>query len=299
MSTMNRRKRITALVASTIALAGVFAGTAEPVSAYGTVDTNTFKIQSSGFDFGGDTFAAGAPTNKASVDWVFGWWGNRPEVSGTIHLENVTNNCSRIKVRSYDDDGNWLSPNDFSSEVCASSNGHVSLDVDVSGRPAATKVQVVLQSKLDVAGAKWGKVKAKTIHLADVLKVDDVQISEPEVDFGDGAFVSGTLADPGTLTWNREDYRPWASLTGTMAMKQADDLCARMRLELSSSTYGVQSNVYGTERCVFDDDLHTFSINLGNAVQADSYTDEVRVIIEARPNGGIWAERGSYVSTLP
>jgi len=132
-----------------------------------------------------------------------------------------------------------------------------------------------------------------------VLKVADVRIKRAEVKFGDGGWDGNGPADHGTLTWKVDDYRPYPVLEGTLYMVNADDLCARMRIKYISSAYGVQDNTYGTERCVYDDAQHTFDIDLGNYLAANSYVDQAKVIIQRRPNGGTWENAGSVLVELP
>ena len=59
------------------------------------------KITEDGFDFGGNKFSLGSPTNKADV--TFTWSGGKvtPHVKGTLYMNNVAGVCARMKIEYY------------------------------------------------------------------------------------------------------------------------------------------------------------------------------------------------------
>ena len=61
--------------------------------------TYKIKIKEKGFDFGGKSFAMGAPTNAGVVAWS---WGNgqiTPSISGYIHIKNAASACARLQIK--------------------------------------------------------------------------------------------------------------------------------------------------------------------------------------------------------
>ncbi len=300
MTIIQRRKRLAALLASTITITGAIAGTSGTASAYGPVQTSLFKIQKVGYDIGGQTFANGNPTDKAEVQWTQAWFANLVHVSGTLHFEGVSGSCARVKVTSYDENGSVILPVDHSAEECVFSDAHIGRAFGVDGRLGASKVTVALQTRVNAPNAPWGGIGSKTFEYGPVLKTADVLISRIETDFGSGVFTGGTASDSGTLTWKVDDYRPYPVLNGILFMREAKYLCARMRLKYIRSDSGtVVDNAYGTERCQTDDDLHQIPIFLGASNRAYAAVDTVKVMIEVRPDGGTWSTRGQYTVNLP
>lgn len=302
MNIIRRRTRIAALLAiTTISAAGVVAG-AGSASAYGVVQTDDVSINRVGFDIGGSGWNGADPTGPAELEWSTAWFANIPTVSGYLHFKGVANNCARVRVISFDENDIQVGETAFSDEECVSGNGHIRRAFEVQGALAAASVEVTLQTALNVAGASWGGIGSQTFEYGPTVGTDLVKISRAEVDFGVGTFANGTAPSSGTLHWeviNGYQIRP--RLEGTLYMKEAKYLCARVNLKYSSSlpNIGVIDTTYGEEHCASDDDLHTFAVNHFNPAVASSMIDTVKVILEVRPDGGAWSTRGSATVRLP
>jgi hypothetical protein len=89
------------------------------------------KITEDGFDFGGETFVAGAPTNSGDVAWTWSEGQVTPRVTGRLHLNNVVSACARLEIEyfTYDD---VLLTTTAGGKRCASDNSHYWGDVDLS-----------------------------------------------------------------------------------------------------------------------------------------------------------------------
>lgn len=303
MNTITRRARLLALVAATsISVIGAVATSATDASAYGVVQTDDVVINRVGFDIGGSGFANGAPTSPATLEWATAWFANIPTVSGNLHFEGVANNCARVRVTSFDDAGVELDPPNFSNQECVSGNGHFSRAFTVQADLGASSVEVTLQTALNVVNPVWGGIGSETYEYGPTVGTNDVLLSRAELDFGTGVFTNGAPPSAATLHWEVVDgYKIRPRAEGTLYMKNADDRCGRITLKYYSTlpNIGLIDTTYGDEHCVTDDDLHEFGINHFNPAIANPAIDKVKVVLETRPNGGVWETRGSAIFTLP
>ena len=89
------------------------------------------KITRKGFDFGGKTFLAGAPTKSGEVVWTWSEGKVTPRVMGRLHLNNVASACARLQIEYFTYDKELLTTK-FGEKLCASTNTHYGRDVDFS-----------------------------------------------------------------------------------------------------------------------------------------------------------------------
>ncbi len=255
-------------------------------------EVDDLVIEANGFDIGGGGFAAGAPTESATVEWdhtgfVIPW------LRGSIHFDDVASSCARVRLVSYD---GWDNQVDevFSDEECAYRDGHIARPFELRGGGGVTEVKVTLQT-LAINGT-WGNVDSETVTYGPTIDIDEVSISRAEFDLGSGAFVAGTAAEPATVNWTVpgrwSDTRPVFS--GTLYMNNADDLCGRVRAKYYYHWGGVIDTTPGPEHCVNDDDLHTFPI-VFDPINTD--VAEVRYIIESKGGSGVWTTVGMTTAT--
>jgi hypothetical protein len=89
------------------------------------------KITEDGFDFGGETFVAGAPTNSGDVAWTWSEGQVMARVTGRLHLKNVAGACARLQIEyfAYDD---ILLATKAGGKRCASDNARYWKNVDLS-----------------------------------------------------------------------------------------------------------------------------------------------------------------------
>ncbi|GJL52665.1 MAG: hypothetical protein NPIRA01_38920 [Nitrospirales bacterium] len=89
------------------------------------------KITEDGFDFGGKSFALGAPTGSGDVTWS--WSGGKitPRVTGTMHINNAASACARLQIKYFSLDGDLLETK-VGGKFCASDNSHWYKNVDLS-----------------------------------------------------------------------------------------------------------------------------------------------------------------------
>ncbi|MDR4494635.1 MAG: hypothetical protein R3B74_09445 [Nitrospirales bacterium] len=92
---------------------------------------NKVKITEDGFDFGGESFVAGAPTKSGDVAWSWSGGEVTPRVTGRLHLNHVASACARLEIEyfSYDD---VLLATKAGGKRCASDNSHYWGEIDLS-----------------------------------------------------------------------------------------------------------------------------------------------------------------------
>ncbi len=125
---------------------------------------------------------------------------------------------------------------------------------------------------------------------ASVIDYDDVKLTAVSYDFGDAGYAFGEPTGSGDLHFHHESGGIRPHLVGTIHVDQADDTCARMRLEYYDDTGAWMQTRYGGEVCAFDDQHHSWSVDL------DPYKDpdinSVRVSVQ-RENLSGWATMAS------
>lgn len=105
------------------------------------------KITEDGFDFGGNTFVLGAPTNSGDVAWS--WTGGKviPLLTGTLHINNAASACARMRIEYFTLDDVFLADK-VGGKVCAADNTHHtwSVDLDPYGDGKLAYIKVSLQT---------------------------------------------------------------------------------------------------------------------------------------------------------
>jgi hypothetical protein len=59
---------------------------------------SSIKITEPGFDFGGETFVVGAPTDDGWLDWFLVDGQLTPSLTGHLHLNDVRELCARMRM---------------------------------------------------------------------------------------------------------------------------------------------------------------------------------------------------------
>lgn len=311
-----RKTILTSLIAASVGITALPAGAATPVLATFATEIDDFTVNTVGYDLGGPGVLAGAALTPARVIWAQTASGVTNKVEGSIYFDGVSQTCARVKVVSLDASGNSMvgSPT-YSSPECVTNNNYFERPFTVEGIQGASEIQVRLQTAANVVPANqvWGATGNKKIATyGPDLGVTEVSIAASEFDLGTGAFAGGTAPDPATVTWTvagADEITP--SLSGTLYMNNADDLCGRMRYTYMTQSIlpgvipdAVLETRYGTEHCVTDNQLHTFAVNTGN--YANVAVDKVEIAIEyssrdvaTGASTGNWLTKGSVTTVLP
>ncbi len=143
------------------------------------LDNVAVKLTSTGYDFGGSGWAAGAPTGSGDLHFHHENGTMRPHLVGTLHLNDADGTCSRMRLE-YFDSGTLLSTQ-YGGRVCVTDDAHHSwsVDLDPYTNPAIGSVRVSVQKE---TANGWFTVASET-HVPEIW-ADRVKITEQGVDFG-------------------------------------------------------------------------------------------------------------------
>jgi hypothetical protein len=261
---------------------------------YPFTEVDNVLIDEEGYDAGGDGFSNGSPIEPAHLTWTQSWFGVAPQLTGKIHFDGAER-CARVKLISMTASNIELAE-DFSDTVCPGDLGHNARVIKeagndgVVGRGGAGKVKVVLQTQN--ADLSWSVAGNQTVTYGPVLDSDSVLISSDYAHLGRGVFDGTKPADPATMTWNSDGTSVNPILSATMYVNNAHDLCFRTKV-----TYMKHDGVAleaaprtGTERCVTDDLLHTYPVQMGAFFHNE--VAEITYALEMKGGTGVWEEVG-------
>lgn len=115
------------------------------------------KITKDGFDFGGDTFLVGAPTNSGVVTWVRSEGRVTPRLVGTLHINNAASVCARMRI-AYLSATATLLADEFGGTVCAPDNHHHSWAVDLAPFGHHELVSITIHLETQGTDGMWRTV---------------------------------------------------------------------------------------------------------------------------------------------
>jgi hypothetical protein len=276
------------------AVAAVALAVAAP-SAYAdrrTIDIDDIKIESSGYDFAAGTFVAGGLTESAEVEWLVDDNDLTPKISGEIHLNNVEDECARLRIDYYTSATTLLTTH-YSSTKCAPDNDHHEYDMVLSPHTddAIGKVKVTLQRERsdhtwESRGSDWSTLSTSN---------DNVRISDGIGDifaFGNGTMdplTPGSTTGYGNLEWQFTGGRIRPHLTGTLHLNNVAGICARMRLEYYSDE-GYLTTDYGGTVCADDNSHHSWTVDQDDYEATNIRSVEVAIQSE---EDGFWRTEGT------
>jgi hypothetical protein len=247
-------------------------------------------IDELGYDIGADPFANGSPTQPASLTWSHYWYGVYPELIGKFHFDGAER-CARVKLLSYNAAGSQIGEPDYSDTECPGDLGHNVREITqggnsgVNGKIGAAEMKVILQTQH--ADLSWSNAGSQTVTYGPVLDTDNVQIFREYADLGSGPFNAPNPSAPATVTWKSSGGPINPVLEGNLYIKDSHDLCFRIK-----ATYKKHDGVRleeprtGGERCVDDDELHTFPVLFNGFF--DHEVAEVTYAIEKKGGTGVW-----------
>jgi hypothetical protein len=275
-------------------------GTAPLAPAKSIVDRDGVQLTSSGFDFGDDTFAEGAPTGDGTLTWVVENGSVTPKLTGTLHLKNVST-CARLRMHYLN--GSTLLTSRHGGAVCAPDNDHHTWSVNLSPYSdiAITSVIVSIESQ-NTAGA-WEAVDSDTYwrNLAD----DEVTITGDGFDFGGSGFANDAPTGPATLDWTIENGAVGATATGTVHIDRNAGACVRVRLAIYQGDGqggrgpAIWSGIPTAPICAADNSYHSEDVVVSaNPAFLFPRVEVVKVILESLAANGSWNQVGSQLVYL-
>ena len=105
------------------------------------------KIAANGIDFGSEDLLGGAPWHPGDLAWSVSEGRVTAKLTGTLHIDNATGACARLKLTYRDDDGDLVATREGGTK-CASDNGHFKFPITLGGfgDHAIAEIRVSLQS---------------------------------------------------------------------------------------------------------------------------------------------------------
>ena len=88
------------------------------------------KLATNGFDFGNSSFVGSGPTGSGTLSFSWTSSGIQPHLDGTIHLRDVAGACARMRLDSFDVDGDLVGTSTGGS-VCATDDSLLQRTVDL------------------------------------------------------------------------------------------------------------------------------------------------------------------------
>jgi hypothetical protein len=246
------------LISALVALAGSasLAGAAQAA----VIDNDPAQILAPRFDFGDNTFAAGAPMGSGDVEWDYGGGDVTPLLTGTLHLTNASGECARMRLQQLDVAG-APTVTAVGGVVCAPNNAHNAFAVNLnpSGDPLTHHATVSIE-RLTPAGG-WATVGSVTAW-ADT-QPDPVQIAPGGgVGFGGAGWLFGAPVGSGSVSWNLENGTLKPHLTGTLHLVNNAGQCARMNLDYLTEFGAFITSRSGGTVCAANNSHHTWTVDL-------------------------------------
>ena len=200
-----------------------------PTAQAGYIGSSFFKITESGFDFGWYSFGSGAPTKKGTLDWYINEGKISVVLHGYLHLKGVKDRCGRMRMDLYG--GNHvLLTTKFGKHKCVKVKKHRYFIIYFGPSFKSNKmneVKVSIQRKR--ADDTWKNVGSKTLKLVKVHH--KVKLTEARIDFGGESFAFGAPSNSGEVVWTWKAGKIIPRLKGYLHLNNAEDVCARMRIE--------------------------------------------------------------------
>ena len=216
------------------------------------------KITEKGYDFGGKTFAAGAPTSYGWLGWYLEDGSLRPALYGHLHLDDVQDLCARIRIDYYIGDILWTSK--YGGQVCASDDKHHAWEVSMNDFSSSKNDKVRVSIEKLTATKDWTMVGSQTQKLKAIH--DKVKITEDGFDFGGDSFVAGAPTGSGEVIWTWSGAQATPRLIGTLHINNSASACARIRIEYFNVDNTLLAEKFGGKTCAPDNRHYTSEINL-------------------------------------
>jgi hypothetical protein len=286
-STAGKRLLLIAVVA--------VAGSASVASAAqaAVIDDDPVQLLSNKFDFGDNTFAAGAPTGSGNVAWDYSNGIVSPELTGTLHLRNAAGLCGRMRLEQFSRAGALLNTT-VGGVVCAANNAHQVFAVNLA--PAGNALTDHVLVSIERTGAAAGWTTAASVSVTANTHDDPVLIAPGGgAGFGGAGWLFGAPIGSGSVSWNLENGTLKPHLTGTLHLVNNAGTCARMNINYLTDAGGFITSRAGGIVCAPNNNAFAWSVNLA------PYRDvlgQVEVELQTLSAAGAWTTLGSQTVSV-
>jgi hypothetical protein len=269
-STAGKRLLLIALVA--VAGSASLTGAAQAA----VIDNDPVQLLSNKFDFGDNTFVAGAPLGSGNVAWDYSNGIVSPLVTGTLHLRNAAGLCARMRLEQYDRAGGLLFTT-LGGTVCAPDNAHHAFAVNLNPTGNALTDNVLVSIERTTPAGGW--VSAVSMSVVANTHDDPVQIAP-----------GGGAAFGGSVSWNLENGSLKPQLTGALSLVNSAGQCARMNINYLTDAGAFITSRAGGVVCAPNNNLFSWTVDLA------PYRDilgQVQIELQTLNAGGGWATVGA------
>jgi hypothetical protein len=286
-SIMKRSTIIATALATLVAVTGSTAATGTAERQWTELKSSRVKITTSGFDFGGRTYLAGAPTGSGDLAWRYSDGEVRPRLTGYLHLNEVRGACARMRIDYYGGAHVRLAT-ERGGTVCASHDRHHvwSVTLEPYDSRKIDEVKVSIETENDAGG--WSIAASRTFGL-NPIRSDAVRIALPRsagVDFGGAGFAAGSPIGSGEVAWRLLDGQLTPHLTGVLHVSNAAGACARVRLQYWDRADVELADKHGGTVCAADNGHHAWSVDL--EPYGDPSLDRVSIMLQRQVDCCTW-----------
>jgi hypothetical protein len=113
---------------------------------------------------------------------------------------------------------------------------------------------------------------------AALIDTDTLTLNTTGYDFGGAGWDDGVPTGDGELHFHHDNGKIRPHLVGSLHLDDADDTCGRMRLQYYDEAGDWLTTEYGGEVCAYDDEHHSWSVDLDP--YADGSIASVRVSVQ-------------------
>lgn len=278
--------------------------TAVPAQAASSSDTEAhwigwspIKITTSGFDFGGATFVAGAPTSYGWLGWYLEDGQLRPALYGHLHLDDVRDLCARMRVDYFVGDLLWHT--EYGGQVCASDDTHHAWEVSLNSYRSSKTNKVTVSIEKLTAKKDWTLVGSDTQALTPMH--DKILITQDGFDFGSESFALGVPTGSGEVIWTWEGAQVRPHLMGSLHINNAASACARMRIDYFTIDGTQIAEKFGGKVCAPDNRHHHWDVDLEPF--SDNKLASIKVGLQTLGTDDVWrtidTATSAYVKVYP
>src|SRR4051794_16419971 len=278
------------LTAALLALAAAFGAAGAAQAA--VIDDDPVRIVNAKFDFGDNTFVAGAPTGSGDVEWSYGPAGVQPHLTGTLHLDNAAGLCGPVRMEQFDSAGaavsTWIG-----GAVCPPGDLEHADAVNLTP-PAAPGTDHSTVSIEQSAGGAWTAVASSTVWAN--THDDSVWIAPGGgIGFGGPGWLFGAPLGSGTVEWKLQNGTLKPHLTGTLHLNNAAGACARMNLRYLTEAGVLIASRTGATFCAGAAGQNSWSIDLA---PFRGVLGQVIVDLQKQTAAGVWVTAGSQTVSV-
>lgn len=252
---------------------------------------SSIKITEPEFDFGGEGFLAGAPTQQGRLDWYIVDGRIQPILEGYLHLKDAGGLCGRMRMDYYAN--GILLTTKFGREICAPDDkrfiGKYHMDEYMSNKLDEVRVSI---EKL-TADKKWTIVGSHSRKLIPLRL--DVKITEDGFDFGGRTFAVGVPTNSAEVIWTWDQGQVHPRVVGTLHINNAATACARLRIEYFDVTHTRLTEQFSGKMCAPDNQHYIKEIDL-DAFKDNALT-HLRIELQTLGADDTWRTIGSANST--